>query len=219
MIKTTIVCFGDSITAGYGVDVNVGFVDRLEKYLPLHYPSIAWNIINSGIYGDTTTGALKRVERDVINYNPNIVFILFGSNDSSFYDSGVVAQKEFEKNLEEIIKSIRSHNNRTGLNNCMAVPVLITPPPVVERLVEPFMTNNRLNHYVYIIRSLAAKYKCPLLDFNQYLIDETEGDYEDCIQPDGLHVSQKGYDHLYDLVFSGLTKLINYEGIMKDYEI
>lgn len=218
MIKTTIVCFGDSLTYGYGVDINVGYVDRLEKYMPQYYPSISWNIVNSGINGDTTREGLHRLQRDVLQYNPNIVLILFGSNDSALYENQFRTQVEFEQNLAEMIQQIKRHNNRTGLNNCIPIPVLITPPPVDDQDPMPYNTNNRLKQYGYLVKTLAAKYHCPLIDFFDYMMEESEGNLAPYLQHDGVHLSNKGYDCLYDCIFSGISKLINYEGILKHYD-
>lgn len=219
MIKTTIVGFGDSLTLGYGVDHNVGFMERLERYMPQYYPSISWNIINSSINGDTTREALLRLNRDVLVYNPNIVFILFGSNDSALYESNFRTQLEFEKNLTEIVTKIKAHNNRTGLNDCIPIPVLITPPPVMDEEEFPYTTTNRIRQYGYVVKTVANKYHCPLIDFFDYMIEESEGNYREYLQGDGLHLSVKGYDCLYDCIFSNLTKLITYEGILKNYDI
>lgn len=218
MIKTTIVCFGDSLTYGYGVDINVGYVDRLEKYMPQYYPSIAWNIVNSGINGDTTREGLKRLQKDVLKYNPNIVIILFGSNDSCLMEGQYRTPHEFENNLNEIILKIKNHNNRTGLNHCIPIPVLLTPPPIEDVDFMPFNKNNRIEKYCQIIKEVSQKHKCLFADFHKYMLEETNENYMDCLQYDGLHLNRKGYDLLYDCIFSSITKLINYEGILKDFD-
>ncbi len=219
MIKTTIVGFGDSLTFGYGVDFHVGFMDRLEKYMPQYFPSISWNIINSGLNGDTSRGALVRLKKDVLVHNPNIVLVLFGSNDCSAENCADITQSVFEKNMSEIIRRIKGHNNRTGLNDCIPVPLLITPPPVDDRLCGGYVTNNRLRQYSYVVKCLAKKYHCPLADAYSYFWEESGEDIVSCLQEDGVHLSQKGYDLLYDCIFSGITRLVNYEGILKDYDI
>ncbi|HOQ17070.1 MAG TPA: GDSL-type esterase/lipase family protein [Defluviitaleaceae bacterium] len=216
MIKTTIVGFGDSLTYGYGVPRNVRFIERLEKFMPLYFPNISWNICNAATSGDTTREGLKKVEKKVLSCNPNIVLILFGSNDSAMNDKQFRSLEEFEDNLRKIISKIKHHNNRTGLNKCIPIPVLITPPPVREDLWAPVRSNNRLKQYGYIVKSLAKEYHCPLIDFFEHAINY--GNYEELLGDDGLHLSEKGYDLLYDLTFSELTKLINYEGVLKDWD-
>ncbi|NLK20688.1 MAG: hypothetical protein GX308_01095 [Epulopiscium sp.] len=216
MIKTTIVGFGDSLTYGYGVPSNIGFIERLEKHMPQYFPSISWYIVNSGCNGDTTREGLEKLEKEVLNYNPNVVLVLFGSNDSSMNETQFRTLDEYESNLMKIIKNIKRHNNRTGLNGCVPIPILITPPPVYENVCSPTRNNNRLRQYGHIVKTIAKDYHCPLIDFFEHMI--SYGDYVDLLADDGLHLNEKGYDLLYDLIFSELTKLVNYQGLLKDWD-
>lgn len=217
MIKTTIACFGDSLTLGYGVDVNVGYVDRLEKFLPLFYPDILWSILNMGINGDTAGGGLIRLERQVLSRNPNIVIILFGSNDSSYYSDENGELAAFEANLCAIIEKTKAYNNKTGLNNCRPIPMLATLPPVDDEAAGGYTSNAVLELYSGVIRRLAVKYNCPLIDLNAYMLNETNGSVSEILQEDGVHLSNKGYDLMYDCIFSAITRLITRDGILKDY--
>lgn len=219
MIKTTIVGFGDSLTYGYGIKSSICFINRLDKYMPEYFPLISWNIINSGINGDTTENALKRIEKDVLKYNPNIVLILFGTNDTSNYSGQKITLDMYKNNLAEIIKKIKSHNNRTGLNFCIPIPLIITPPPVYDKAASGFTTNKKVMDYGEGAKEIAKKYNCPIIDFYNYLLDESEGNYINYLQEDGVHLSEKGYDCLYDCIFSGISRLIDHEGILKDYDI
>ncbi len=69
-----IVCFGDSITLGYGAERQEAYPVILEKILKVP-------VINAGIDSDTTTEALKRVGSDVLGRNPRLVVIEMGNND------------------------------------------------------------------------------------------------------------------------------------------
>lgn len=90
----TIVCLGDSVTHGcfdsrldrHGrVDTeyiaSLSYARRLENQLYKLYPVAAANVINSGIGGDSATGALKRFDRDVARYSPDVVVVNFALND------------------------------------------------------------------------------------------------------------------------------------------
>ena len=70
----TIVCFGDSLTYGYGVNPGQAYPDSLKKMVKVP-------VINSGVDGDTTSDALKRINRDVLDHDPLLVIIEFGGND------------------------------------------------------------------------------------------------------------------------------------------
>ncbi|MCM8782219.1 MAG: GDSL-type esterase/lipase family protein [Candidatus Omnitrophica bacterium] len=71
---TNIICFGDSITFGYGADGGGDYPSHLSKMLTIP-------VINAGLDGDTTTGGLTRLEKDVLEKKPLLVIIEFGGND------------------------------------------------------------------------------------------------------------------------------------------
>jgi len=70
----SIVCFGDSITFGYGADPGGDYPSALAKMT-------TFEVINAGIDGDTTTEALKRIKSDVLDRDPLLVIVEFGGND------------------------------------------------------------------------------------------------------------------------------------------
>ncbi|MDD2654835.1 MAG: arylesterase [Candidatus Omnitrophica bacterium] len=69
-----IICFGDSLTYGYGVQPSESYPAVLEKMTEIP-------VINAGIDGDTSTEALKRFDSDVLEREPLLVIIEFGGND------------------------------------------------------------------------------------------------------------------------------------------
>jgi len=71
---TSIIAFGDSLTAGYGASAGEDYPSRLSAL-------IATPIINAGISGDTTESALARVDADVTPRDPRIVIVGLGGND------------------------------------------------------------------------------------------------------------------------------------------
>ena len=200
MDKITYVGFGDSLTYGYGVLDGVSFMDRLKKELPANFSDKDWKIINSGINGDTTREGLRRIYRDVIDHAPDIVTILFGSNDSALNDYQHRAITEFEINIEEITKLIQKETK--------AKIIFITPPPLIEDELFPFTTNKAVSAYSEVIRKNAAKYGCELIDFNNIMAEEAKGDLDPFLQYDGLHLSDKGYELIYRLIFKKINSFI-----------
>ena len=69
-----IICFGDSITFGYGADPGGDYPSALAKITCVP-------VINAGIDGDTSTEALKRLKSDVLDREPLMVIVEFGGND------------------------------------------------------------------------------------------------------------------------------------------
>lgn len=95
-----IVAFGDSITAGYGVDKIDSYSSVLGSRLQEKNPNIT--VINMGVSGETTTGGLKRVE-SVLDEKPDIVLLGLGGNDML----RSVNPEVIKSNLEAIIVKLQ----------------------------------------------------------------------------------------------------------------
>lgn len=87
-----LVCFGDSITRGYGVQAEQAYPSQLSRLL--HRP-----VVNAGRDGDTTGSALNRLERDVLSHRPRVVVVELGGNDLL----NRVPREETLSNLEQIV--------------------------------------------------------------------------------------------------------------------
>ena len=91
-----IICFGDSLTRGFGARPAMEYPNQLAKL-------ISRPVINAGVVGDTTADALTRLDKDVLSKSPRIVLIMLGGNDLM---QGV-KREVFSKNLRTIIESIK----------------------------------------------------------------------------------------------------------------
>ena len=100
--NVTIVALGDSITAGFAV--RRGFPSFWREMLQQKYPEARLELINSGVSGDTTLDGLARLDWAVLSYEPDLVTINFGINDSVLG----LGLDEFEMNLVEIVRRIRA---------------------------------------------------------------------------------------------------------------
>ncbi len=76
----TILAFGDSLTAGYGLEQEQGFTRQLEQKLNQQGHNII--VINGGVSGDTTSGGLSRLEWVLSSANPDLVIVELGANDA-----------------------------------------------------------------------------------------------------------------------------------------
>ena len=90
---THVICFGDSITQGFGADPKSAYPAYLAKLMRLP-------VVNAGIEGDTSAGALKRIKTDVLVREPLLVIVEFGAND--FLTK--VPLEETRRNIESIIQ-------------------------------------------------------------------------------------------------------------------
>lgn len=101
----SIVFLGDSITAART------YTKIIENYALLRFPERNIRFFNAGIGGDTASGALKRLERDVFSCNPTILTVCFGLNDIGW---GLRADDEHKRryldSLKQIIDECRKRN-------------------------------------------------------------------------------------------------------------
>jgi len=74
----TIICLGDSLTAGYGLTEDQAYPALIEG-LAAH-DHLSWRVINAGVSGDTTTGGLHRLAW-ILRAKPDLVLIALGGND------------------------------------------------------------------------------------------------------------------------------------------
>src|SRR6266496_570122 len=76
--RPAIVCFGDSITAGYGLEAGQSFPDLLQQDLDRR--GLKYRVVNLGVSGDTTQDGLSRMSM-AVNERPAIVLLELGGND------------------------------------------------------------------------------------------------------------------------------------------
>jgi acyl-CoA thioesterase I len=96
---TTIVTFGDSLFAGYGLPPDQSFPVQLEKRLTEKGYRV--KIVNHGINGDTTSGGLSRVTH-VMAENPQIVILDLGGNDVMRGISPAIVQDNLYKIMSQL---------------------------------------------------------------------------------------------------------------------
>ena len=75
----TILVWGDSLSAGYGLDANSGWVHLLEQKLKSQAPE--YRVVNGSVSGETTSGGLSRLPAALERYHPDILLIELGGND------------------------------------------------------------------------------------------------------------------------------------------
>ena len=99
-----IICFGDSITFGYGANPGEDYPSALRKLVKLP-------VINAGVDGDTTFAALERLENDVLARNPKLVIVEFCGND--FLKK--ISKENTVKNLTQVIERIQARGAMVAL--------------------------------------------------------------------------------------------------------
>ncbi len=174
--ETTIVALGDSLTQGWMV--RKGYLDFLDEMLRERFPGSRFHLVNSGIPGDTAEGGLYRIRGDVLDFNPDCVFVQFALNDA-FCGYSVA---EFKNNIQKIIDEIRDDSD--------AEIVLVT---------SDYIGNNRENRFVgefyRQLEVLAETNGLPVAKVHEYWkqrIDEGV-EFRSLVQGDLVHPTVAGY--------------------------
>lgn len=179
-----LVLFGDSITAGCAEELFTPILQNLiTKDLAIqNYEEI--NIVNAGMPGDTTQDAMKRLEKEVISEQADIVTIFFGANDTNI--DRLVPLEKYAENIETMISKIGKEK------------VILLTPPYVDCARKPTRDNDRIRQYAKRITEIGEKYQIPVIDLYKAMV-RYPGTNE-FLQADGLHFSKTGYDLLAALI-------------------
>ena len=98
-----IVCMGDSLTAGYGVDESQAYPALLEARL--REAGFSYQVINAGVSGETSSGALSRLDW-MLTLDPDIVILETGANDGLRGVDPALTRR----NIEEIVARLKAKN-------------------------------------------------------------------------------------------------------------
>ncbi|MBW2544361.1 MAG: hypothetical protein JRD43_02585 [Deltaproteobacteria bacterium] len=179
----TMVALGDSLTYGWMVDK--GYLDFLDEMISEEFPDARFSLINCGMPAGTAQDGLHRLQRDVLDRNPDCVFVQFGLNDAF---SGYTPE-EFRSNIEMIIK-------RTGENTASEI-VLVTSVCLENR-----KDNTHVKKYYDQLEELADLHRLPLVKVHVYWEDRiSEGSrFDDLVQADRVHPVSQGYRFMAEAI-------------------
>ncbi len=162
-----IVCFGDSLTAGYGAPAGQSYPDFLES--DLIEQGLHPRILNRGVSGATSKDALDQLPA-VLALHPNIAVVEFGANDGL---RGAPASL-IQANLGTIIQALQQAHVRVILTG------IYMPPNYGPDYVQQFNA---------IYPALARKYKVLLMPF---ILKDVYG-VPGLMSGDGIHPNGEGY--------------------------
>ncbi len=165
-LRPLLVCFGDSLTAGYGTDPGESYPDQLQKLLDAK--GYGYRVLNSGISGNTSKDGLDRIER-VAAKHPKVVVVEFGGNDGL---RGLPLEQT-EANIAEMIERLQKDGATVALAG-------ITLPPDYGK--------DYIARLDAIYPALAKKYHVRLLPFLLQDVYGVPGD----MQGDATHATAKG---------------------------
>jgi len=180
----TILFFGDSLTAGYGLSPDIAFPALVEKELNKENKKI--KVINAGLSGETSAGGLSRI--DWVLRQPIDVFVLeLGANDGL---RGLPIEQT-KKNLQAIIDKVKSKYPK--------VKIVMT-----GMMVPPNMGKSYSDEFQKIYPAMAQKNKASLSPF---LLEGVAGN-EKLNQADGIHPNAEGHRIVANNLVTFLRPLI-----------
>lgn len=185
--RKVLVAFGDSISAGYGLDAGQSFPDDLQKKFDAQ--GYRWRVANLGISGDTTEGGVARMD-SATALRPEIVLLELGGNDGL---RGLPLDVT-RKNLETMIQTFQ----RAGAKVVLAGMTL--PPNYGADYIGGFQK---------IYKDLAAKYK---LTFIPFLLSDIITPDLHYLQHDGIHPTADGAEIVSGTVFRAVKPLLGAPG-------
>jgi acyl-CoA thioesterase I len=183
--RKTILFFGDSLTAGYGLDEpSLAFPGVIQARLDS--AGLTYKVINAGVSGETSSGGVERISW--ILSNPVDIFVLeLGANDGL---RGIPIDVTTQ-NLQRIIDSVKAKNAR--------VKIILTgmqvPPNMGQRYTSAFKS---------MFPELAKKNKIELVPF----LLEGVGGETNLNQADGIHPTVEGHKRVADNVWPFILKAI-----------
>lgn len=183
--KKSIVFFGDSLTAGYGLeDTNDAFPGLIQQ--TIDSLDLSYTVVNSGVSGETTSGGLGRINW-VLSQQPDIFILELGANDG-LRGVPLTVTKE---NLQAIIDAVLKKYPETQI----VLAGMQIPPNMGPEYTQEFKT---------IFPDLAEKNKLPLIPF---LLDNVGG-VPSLNQSDGIHPTEEGHEIVAENVWKVLGPLL-----------
>jgi acyl-CoA thioesterase I len=181
--RPTIIAFGDSISAGYGVAQGKTYPEVLQHLLDA--AGYQYRVENLGVSGDTTTDGVERLP-EVLGLHPAIVILEFGGNDGL---RGLPVASA-RMNLAKMIEDLRATNIEILLAG-MTLPRNYGP--------------DYIKSFDQMYVDLAKEYKLARIPF---LLDGVGG-HPDLTQPDGIHPTADGDRIVASTVMQYLRPLLH----------
>jgi acyl-CoA thioesterase I len=178
-----IVFFGNSLTAGYGVETNEAFPALIQQ--KIDSLKLPYKVVNAGLSGETSSGGRSRI--DWILQQPVSIFVLeLGGNDGL---RGIPLEETY-KNLQSIIDKVRQKYPSAKL-------------VLAGMQIPPNMGAKYTGDFKKIFRQLAEKNKMTLIPF----LLEGVGGIPELNQADGIHPNAAGHQMVAANVWKVLDKI------------
>lgn len=182
--EQTILVWGDSISAGYGLDAGTGWVNLLERRLQTQ--GRRYQVVNASVSGETTAGGLSRLPAALDKFKPDIVLLELGGNDGL----RALPLDAMRANLDQMIALTRAARAR---------PVLFEM--VIPRNYGPAYSER----FTQVFGQLAQQRKVPMVPF---FLASLVAAPEQWFQDDALHPNAQAQPRLLDAAWPTLEPLL-----------
>ena len=215
--KEIVVAIGDSITQadthwtvnGHRNSIQGGWVTRLGNLLEKNFPG-EYEVINKGINGDTALGVLRRLDRDVILLEPDIVIVAIGTNDifARLSADPNSTPDTYQATIAKIFNKLQlklpdtpvfAMGMTTSLRKYANIRFgnFLPQQDVVQTVFDDY--NNTL-------RRLINEYKFSYVDLPSQWPEEVEESWKFCA--DGIHPNDAGYDLMTEILYEALMSTV-----------
>ncbi len=181
--RPVLVCFGDSITAGHGLQPGQSYPDALQR--KLDRSGYSYKVDNQGTSGATTKDAVASL-RSVLQLHPEVVVVEFGGNDGL----RGLPPDQTRRNLDTVLTALE------GAHIKILLAGLTLPPNYGSDYIHMFEA---------VFSDLAAKHHTAFVP----MIYKDLVNVPDTIQADGIHPTAKGSDIIADTLFPALKPLLH----------
>ncbi|MGH8276254.1 MAG: arylesterase [Steroidobacteraceae bacterium] len=180
----TILVFGDSLSAAFGLPPEQGWVALLTQRLQAQ--GYGYRLVNASVSGETTEGGLERLPRALQLHRPGIVILELGGNDGL----RGLPLSDMRENLAQMVLLSLAAGARVLLAG------IRIPPNYGPRYTGEFAR---------VFPELATQYHLPLVPFllEKVALDPTR------MQPDGVHPNARGEPPVLDTLWPYLKPLLN----------
>lgn len=182
--RKKILFLGDSLTAGYGLDISESYPSRIQEFIDEN--KLAYEVLNAGVSGDTTAGGLSRIAW-LLKQDVSVLVIALGANDGlRGFDPDIT-----KANLEKIIEI--AQQSHTAIKIVLAG--MYAPPNMGDGYGAAY---EKMFHEVAKSKDVA---------FLPFLLEGVAGE-ADLNLSDGIHPNQEGYRKIAKHVWTYLEPVL-----------
>ena len=179
----TILVYGDSLSAAYGLSQDAGWASLLQARL--RQERMDYTVTNASISGETTSGGAARIAQALTAHQPRVIIVALGANDGL----RGLPLGQMRANLAKIVRASQKAKSRVLLVG------MRLPPNYGETYTRPFAQ-------VYV--DLAREYKTALAPF----MLEGIAEQRELFQSDNMHPTAQAQPIILDNIWTALAPLL-----------